>query len=183
MDYLYFFNANMLCVQDISCDFLPNDDQSFSFLQHPGFYNKTNKDFTYERRKDSLALIKEGAGSHYFAGGLNGGRADDYLSLCKTLEKNIDKDLENKIIAIWHDESHLNHFSISSTKGVKVLTPIYGFPQDWELPFSPKIIIQDKSKFGGAAFLRDDLPSFLSCSVSYLKRLVTKALLMMKQFL
>ena len=155
MDYLYFFNANMLVIDYVSQGFLPNDNQIFSFLQHPGFYNKSNLEFTYDRNPKSLAYISIGKGSYYFQGALNGGLSKDYLSMSRELEKNIDIDLNNNIVALWHDESHLNRYAIDHQDKIKILDPSYGYPEGWELPFNPKIIIRDKNKYGGHDFLRD----------------------------
>ena len=155
VDYLYFFNANMLCVDEINEDFLPAHDKKFAFLQHPGFYNKTVDEFTYEKNSESLACVRSGEGKYYFAGGLQGGKKDAYLTMCEKLEQHIDEDLKKNIIALWHDESHLNRYAIDHEEDITVLPPSYGYPEDWELPFEKKIIIRDKNKFGGHDFLRN----------------------------
>ena len=153
--YLYFFNANMLCVDEINEDFLPDKNKKFAFLQHPGFYNKTVEEFTYERTPQSLAYVKEGEGKHYFQGALNGGEKEAYLSMCEELEQKIDEDLKNGIVALWHDESHLNRYAIDHERLITALPPSYGYPEGWQLPFEKKIIIRDKNKFGGHDFLRN----------------------------
>jgi hypothetical protein len=154
LDYLYFFNANMLFVDEVNRDFLPTKDKKLSFLQHPGFYNKVKKLFTYERNMKSLAGIEKEKGEYYFAGGLNGGEKDTYLEMCSVLEKNIVKDLDNQFIAIWHDESHLNKYAIDHSDIIKVLDPSYGYPEGQRIPFKAKIIIRNKSNYGGHSFLR-----------------------------
>ena len=146
MDYLYFFNANMLFVDTINDEFLPKLNQKFSFLQHPGFYNKNNADFTYERNSESLAFIAKGEGKYYFAGGLNGGNSKDYLLMSEKLEQNIDLDEKKDVMACWHDESHLNRFAFENQNIIKVIDPSYGYPEGWEFPFLPKILIRDKKK-------------------------------------
>jgi hypothetical protein len=85
-------------------------------------------------------------------GGFNGGRSFYYRELIKTLKENIDIDLQNGIIAIWHDESHLNRYMLD--KSPKILTPSYGYPDGSEFQFEKKIIILDKNKFGGHDSLR-----------------------------
>ncbi len=54
---------------------------------------------------------------------------------------------------MMYDESHLNRYIIG--KKVRMLFPSYVFPEGWQLPFEPKIIVRDKMKYGGHAFLRD----------------------------
>lgn len=155
IDFLYFFNANMLCVDNISTNFLPDKDRNLVFLQHPGFYDKAIEEFTYEKSRKSLAGVQTGEGKYYFQGALNGGEKEAYLKMCKVLERNIDEDLSNNIIALWHDESHLNRYAIDHDQEIKNLNPSYGYPEGWQLPFGKKILIRDKNKFGGHDFLRN----------------------------
>jgi hypothetical protein len=155
MDYLYFFNSNLILLQNIGNEILPDEQDELVVTQHPGFYNKKRKKFTYETNKKSSAYIAENEGNIYVAGGLNGGRTQSFLKLAQELCKNIDVDFEKNIIAIWHDESHLNRYVIG--KNVKVLSPAYLFPQDSTIPFEQKILILDKNKFGGHDFLRQVL--------------------------
>lgn len=154
MDYIYFFNGNMLFVDEVREEFIPTNDHSLIMVKHPGFFDKDRIAFTYEDNPKSLAAIQTDEGISYFMGGLNGGVAQDYLSLIDTLEKNIEADKKNNIIALWHDESHLNRYAIDHQKKIKVLNPSYGYPEGWNLPFKPKIIIRDKNKYGGHDFLR-----------------------------
>lgn len=44
----------------------------------------------------------------YFAGGFNGGSSKEFLRMSREIKENIEKDYEKNIIAIWHDESHMN---------------------------------------------------------------------------
>ena len=155
VDYLYFFNANMLCVHEITTELLPDGNKQLAFLRHPGFYDKAVEEFTYEKNRRSLAGVQTGEGKYYFAGGLQGGEKEAYLAMCEILGKNIDEDLKNNIIALWHDESHLNRYAIDHEENVTVLNPSYGCPEGWQLPFEKKILIRDKSKFGGHDFLRN----------------------------
>jgi hypothetical protein len=152
-DYIFFFNANMICLEDINDSILPNNKEQFVVVTHPGFFNKDRSLFTYESNPLSTAYIPEEKGSHYFMGGFNGGIGKFYRALIKNLKENIDFDLKkNKLIAIWHDESHLNKYMLERTP--KVLSPAYGYPEGVELPFDKKIIILDKNRFGGHNAMR-----------------------------
>lgn len=154
-DYIFFFNSNMVFQVPIYKDILPSDKENGLLgVQHPAFYNKNNTEFTYERNEFSTAYIKHGEGKYYFMGGINGGIAKQYIDLIRTLNTNIQKDLSNNIIAIWHDESHLNAYYLD--KCIKVLSPSYGYAEGWDLPFEKKIVVLDKSRFGGHEFLRSN---------------------------
>lgn len=59
-DYLFFFNANLLFTSPIGKEILPpSDSNGLLGTMHPGFYNKPNSEFTYERRDASTAYIPE----------------------------------------------------------------------------------------------------------------------------
>ncbi|MBY0476810.1 MAG: hypothetical protein K2Q24_04125 [Chitinophagaceae bacterium] len=152
-DYIFFFNANMICLQDIDDRILPNEQERLVVVKHPGFFDKDRSLFTYETNPQSLAYIPDDKGEYYFMGGFNGGIGKYYRELIKTLKENIDYDLQtNKLIAIWHDESHLNRYMLD--RSPKILSPAYGYPEGVELPFEQKIIILDKNRFGGHNAMR-----------------------------
>lgn len=151
-DYIFFLNANMHFTLPVSEEILPENEGLLAVL-HPGFYNKNREQFTYEANVKSLAYIGPNEGEHYFMGGFNGGKSRDYINLIIELSHNIDIDHSKGIIAVWHDESHLNRYLIN--KQVKILPPSYGYPEGWDLPFEPKIVVLDKAKYGGHAFLRE----------------------------
>lgn len=160
MDYLFFFNANLKVVKPVKReDFLPIGDNLMVTI-HPGFYNKINSQFPYERNSISKAYIPEGEGDYYIAGGLNGGKREVFLNMAKRLRENIDEDENKEYIACWHDESHINNYIYKNNK-FQTLTPAYLYPEGWELPYVPVILIRDKNKYGGHAALREgDLRAF-----------------------
>jgi hypothetical protein len=153
-DYIFFINANMIFLQPVGVEILPTESEGgLVAVKHPGFYNKTSTEFTFERNTLSKAYIPFGQGKYYFMGGFNGGNAKAYLQLIKHLKEQIEEDLSNNIIALWHDESHLNQYLLHHT--CKVLEPSYGYPEGLYLPFECKILIQNKNKYGGLAFIRN----------------------------
>jgi len=152
-DYIYFLNSNIQFVAHVGEEVFPSDEENgLLAVLHPGYFDKTIQDFPYERDKRSRAYISEDDGKHYLMGGFNGGKTKEYLKLVKELYQNIEIDLSKNIIAIWHDESHLNAYLLN--KNYRILSPEYGFPEGCQLPFKPKILILDKAKFGGHQFMR-----------------------------
>ena len=156
MDFLFFFNANYTFVKSITeNEILPTEKDNFLIGQiHPVAYHKNRTDFNYEANAVSTAFVEADKGSYYFAGGLIGGRTVEFIRMCYQLKNNIDKDFQNNIIAIWHDESHINKF-FSETEPKK-LHPGFCYPQDWYLPFEQKTLLLDKNKFGGHGYLRGE---------------------------
>lgn len=152
-DYLFFFNSNMCIVDFINEDILPDKkNDGLVALIHPGYYNKKAQYYPFERNPKSKAFIPFLSPKKYFyyMGSFNGGESKAFLKLIKQLDSNVNEDLNNGIIAIYHDESHLNSYlNFKNTKGVD---PSYGFPEGSNIPFQPKILILNKVKHGGGYF-------------------------------
>lgn len=143
-DYTFFFNANMLFVASVGEELLPKEEGLCALL-HPGYYNKSSYLFPYERNKKSTAYIPPLKHCYnYYMGSLNGGKTSEYLKLVEECSKNTHADYDKGLIAMVHDESHLNKY-LSTHKCLK-LPPMYGYPEGWHLPFAVKIVIRDKVK-------------------------------------
>lgn len=168
--YIYFLNANLYpnCSQNsVGKEILPTEKQQLVFTEHFGFYGRKSTDFTYERNHRSLAFIPLNVGNKYVAGGFFGGKSANFLDMTKELETKINKDLENGVIARWHDESHLNRYLVdlqNKGKTPLILDPSYLIPEESigtalfskieKFKKNPKMILLDKEKYGGKVYLR-----------------------------
>jgi hypothetical protein len=152
-DYLFFLNANMLCVSEIGDEILPNEENDgLMAVHHPGFYKSDPSRFTYERNPKSQFYISVGDGKYYYQGCFNGGKSKEFLEMSKILADLIDIDQSNDILPIWWDESALNWYL--KDKNPLLVNPGYSYPEGWSIPFDMKMIQRDKNKFGGYNFLR-----------------------------
>lgn len=146
-EYMVFFNANCQFMIDIRFEEFFGVDKKLVACLHPGFYNKAEQDFTYERRKESMAYVEKG--KYYFAGGICGGYKDDFLKMSFQLLHNIDKDLDNGLLALWHDESYWNAYLNNEYEhiqdGLNILNSGYLYPENWSIPFAQKIFLRDKN--------------------------------------
>jgi histo-blood group ABO system transferase len=141
VDYLYYCDADMLFVDDVDREILP-DESGLVGTIHFGFYNQSRQMFTYDRNPKSTACIGVDEGEVYYAGGFNGGTKEAFIKMSNTIRDNIDIDLSNNIIALWHDESHLNkYFYHNPPKGISVE---YCYPESWSLPFKKRLLALDK---------------------------------------
>lgn len=153
-DYTFFFNANSVLIAEIKKEEIICNKPLIGAL-HPCFYDKTSELFIYERNKHSKAYIPFGEGNHYFMGAFNGGKSEYFIDLIQTLSERIEHDKKNNIIAIWHDESHLNKYYYENSDKVNVLSPSYVYPEEMNLPFEKKNLLRDKNQLGGHKYLRD----------------------------
>lgn len=144
-DYVFFCNANMLFVQPVGRDILPEKEGLMAVL-HPTYFRRWPVSFfPYERNKKSTAYIAPyGKNYHYFMGSLNGGKVHDFLLMSETLSQNTHQDWDSGIVAKVHDESHLNKYMRNHS--CKVIPSAYAYPEGWNLPFEPKMILRDKVK-------------------------------------
>lgn len=143
-DYYFYCDIDMLFVDHVGEEVFGN----ITATRHPGFYNQSRQFFSYETRPASSAYISNNEGTYYFCGGFNGGR--DYLKMAEKIAKNIDDDEKEGLVAVWHDESHLNRYLVDNPPD-NILTPSYCFPEPptgnaWGLEkFKPKLIALNKN--------------------------------------
>lgn len=175
MDYLFFFNANLLVKETITKEeFLPTGSYNLLATIHPGFYDKPRQKFTYETNNKSCAYIASEKGEKYFAGGLNGGKAIDFIVAMKQMKEQTDTDEKNQTIAVWHDESHWNKYLIDRND-IKRIEPSYLYPEGWSIPFNIKILIRDKNKYGGHNLLRNKNENSYKIIKSNLLKVISKS--------
>jgi len=166
-DVLYYLDADTRVIDDIDEAVLPEEGHDLVAVQHPGFCGAYSGDGrlarslralglpwrerrwipgprrgTYETNPLSTAYVAPHEGSVYFMGGFYGGRTPAFLEMAERIRDNVDRDLHQGITAVWHDESHLNRYLIDHPP--KQLSPSYGFPERWGLPFHPRILLLDK---------------------------------------
>lgn len=137
-DYLFYCDADMLFVSEVGDEIIGD----LVCTIHPGFFNGTRG--TYETNNNSTAFVSDMEVSKYYAGGFNGGNSNNFLKMASFIKNNIDIDLEKKIIAVWHDESHLNRYLIDNKPNIE-LSPSYCYPEKWNIPFKKKLLALDKN--------------------------------------
>jgi histo-blood group ABO system transferase len=108
-NFSFYIDVDSLFIRDIELSNLGiNEDfKGMIGTLHPGYYGRCG---TPERRPISLAYIPKEANNSYYCGGFFGGSSESFLDFIFLMKSNIQNDLEKGIIAIWHDESHLNKY-------------------------------------------------------------------------
>ena len=143
-DYSFYIDADSLFIGDISNDILP--ESGLIGTIHPCLFNSTG---TPERNPNSKAFISPGENNRYFCGGFFGGDSKSFLEMSRIIARNIDIDLNNNIIAIWHDESHINRF-FHDNNPVLTLEPPFSVAESLtDIHNESKVLFLDKSIRGG----------------------------------
>jgi hypothetical protein len=118
---------------------------------HPGLNQGPG---TPERNPNSEAYIPIGSTNKYFCGGFFGGDSGSFLKMSEAIKKAINRDLKKNIIAIWHDESHLNKF-LMLNEPAKIFNYPFAVAENLTPIFdTSKILFLDKNSKGGHEFFR-----------------------------
>ena len=91
------------------------------------------------------AAAKAGRPSRTAAGSFTwraGGTAAAYLALCRELKKRTDEDLQNNIIARFHDESQLNRLVAETPGKFRILPPDYCTPEETPTGHEAILVLQ-----------------------------------------
>lgn len=111
-DYSFYIDVDSFFRKKIDLNFLGLENfPGLIGTLHPGYYGTCG---TPERRIQSTACIPFNCLSNYYCGGFFGGNSKNFIDLIKTLRRNIDEDFSRGIIAVWHDESHLNKYFLDN---------------------------------------------------------------------
>ena len=154
-DWVLFLDADMRVVNVVTEDDLFTS-KSYIGVHHPCHYMQMppHNEFpgAFETEQQSTAGIEATDDiSVYFQGCLWGGSVPEVLGMMTELQLRTQKDLEDGIIAKWHDESQMNKFFAQRRSKVHVLHPAFAFPEDFanQCQFEPKIVhlSKDNSKY------------------------------------
>lgn len=148
-DFSFYIDVDSLFIGNIELSDI-QDSGIFATI-HPGLNQGPG---TPERNPNSEAYIPIGSTNRYFCGGFFGGDSGSFLKMSETIKNAINRDLERNIIAIWHDESHLNKFLMLNEP-----TRIFNYPFAVAENLTPifetsKILFLDKNSKGGHEFFR-----------------------------
>lgn len=150
-DILMYLDADMLVLNDFESTLHPQSWKSgIALVAHPGYWRPSGTDLlryflknpfnllsdvihfartgglgTWETRREFRAFVPRKERKTYVCGGTWLGRRDEFLKMVKSCSETVDDDLENGLVAKWHDESHLNKWL--SQNRATILTPSYCF--------------------------------------------------------
>ena len=149
-DYSFYIDADSLFIGEMGEDFLPESGMIGTI--HPCLSSGNG---TPERNPQSKAFISPSENNRYFCGGFFGGDSKSFLEMSEKVFLNIEEDLSKNIIAIWHDESHINRFFFDNPP-FSILEPPFAVAESLTPRHdSSKILFLDKNLKGGHEFFRN----------------------------
>jgi len=87
----------------------------------------------------------------YYQGCFWGGKVPEVCAMIDELEYRVSDDLKRHVVALWHDESHLNKYFIENPDLVHTYGPEYAYPEVFKdhCDFKPKIVhlAKDNSEY------------------------------------
>lgn len=140
-EYLFYLDVDMKLVGLVGHEILSD----ITAVKHPGFWRGGWGSEGCDPA--SLAYLPKELCQGYCAGGFQGGKREKYLEACAILNERIQADESRGVLAVWHDETHWNHYLKTFVKDAKILDPGYCFPEaDWArgMPFVKRIVALDK---------------------------------------
>ena len=143
-DYCFYLDADMRIDAPVGEEVLSD----LVATQH-GYQSMHPKEqMSYDRNPECLAYVAPGDEVTYYAGGFNGGKTTKFMEMSEVIADRVNKDLEKDIIALWHDESHMNRYMIDNPPTL-ALNPEYCYAEEFigtQYPFqNPKIIALKKN--------------------------------------
>ena len=149
-DYCFYVDVDSLFIKPMGSEILP--ETGLIGTIHPCLYQGEGSP---ERNPSSEAYIPYGSNNRYFCGGFIGGSSKKFLEMSREIISRIQKDLTNGIIAVWHDESHINKYFYQNPPEVVLGHPFAAAENLTEIKEGSKILFLDKSVRGGHDFFRN----------------------------
>lgn len=144
-DYVYLFDADVYFVDNVGEEVL----KDLVGVLHPYKILEDKSVYPYESRKESTAYVDDKDRDKYYAAAFVGGKSEHFLKMADVISKRVTADEERNIIAVWHDESHLNKYFNENPPFE--LSPSYMFPEELfnnkNYPWEPKIIAVNKDAY------------------------------------
>tara|TARA_B100000900_G_scaffold287048_1_gene246124 strand:- start:2966 stop:3685 length:720 start_codon:yes stop_codon:yes gene_type:complete len=146
-DWFVFIDGDALVVDRIEEENFFTDKPLFG-VHHPCHYLKmpphNQYPGAYEITENCNAAVdlEKYQPKVYYQGCFWGGRTPEVCAMIDELEYRVGDDLRRNVVALWHDESHLNKYFIENPDLVHTYGPEYAFPEVFkdQCTFEPKIV-------------------------------------------
>lgn len=150
-DWFIFLDADTLVVNKINPEDIFDENKPYIGVHHPCAFLKMPPHNEYPgafetNPKSTACISNDDDTSIYYQGCVWGAKVPEVISMIEELSRRVKVDLDNDIVAIWDDESHLNKFYLENKDKVNTLTSSYAYPLDFSeyCSFEP-IIVHSKN--------------------------------------
>lgn len=147
LDYDYVFNMDIDMLFASKIEEKEICAYGITATLHPGFVGQAGSP-----EKNTISKAYLSGATRYFCGGFNGGIAREFVRMAREIEESTQADYQRGIMAVWHDESHLNRWLFDNPPAL-VLSPSFCYPEDYDGRYGwapdqypAKIICLDKRK-------------------------------------
>ena len=120
-DFLLYMDADMKVVAPIPLDIFHHP---LIAVKHPGFVSGSAP---FELDRSDSAYVPPPLRKIYYQGCFWGGNTHEFKNLITQLRDQVEADLSNAAIPVWHDESYLNHYLASHN--CFGLSPRFAWPE------------------------------------------------------
>ena len=155
-DWFVFIDGDALVVDRIEEEEFFTDKPLFG-VHHPCHYlkmpphNKYPGAYEITENCNAAVDLEKYQPKVYYQGCFWGGKVPEVCAMIDELEYRVGDDLHRKVVALWHDESHLNKYFIENPDLVHTYGPEYAFPEVFkdQCTFEPKIVhlAKDNSEY------------------------------------
>jgi len=128
-DWHLFIDADLWSVTDIQEEDLLSPEKPYLGVRHPGFLKGNPGSFETNPNSTASITDKEYDLSIYRQGCLWGGKGEHFFKLIKSCLDRVKIDTANKVVASWHDESHLNYFFLNQPHLTHTAPATFAVPQ------------------------------------------------------
>ena len=119
-DYVYYIDCRLRFLFEVNEEVLCS---SIGVL-HPGYIEKDESEHSYDRNSSSSACIEIGKGKNYYFDTIVGGSCTNFIKTVNIISDLHSRDYQNKVVALWGDESYLNKYFLYNEPKLK-LSPEY----------------------------------------------------------
>lgn len=165
-----YIDSDMLVVDDNLTRAIRESNQVIHFVRHPGYHRlslwseikllftqprRILEDFrgvlrhgaigSWEDNPSSTAFVPKSLRRNYVCGGIWWGPTKKIVSMSAELVKSTELDRRNSVMAVWHDESHLNCYFAKNRGSVELMSSEFCFSRTSSRGMIPaKVIAVDK---------------------------------------
>jgi histo-blood group ABO system transferase len=120
-DHVFYSDADILFIAPVAGEEVFSE--GITATEHPGYVGLGGTPETNPRSAAYCPSVRT-----YFCGGFNGGTSTPFLQMAEAISKAVDADDANGVLAVWHDESHLNRY-LHDHPPARILSPSFCYPQ------------------------------------------------------